>query len=63
VLEGMHVAVDHWWALAVRGLAAVVFGILALARLGETLAALVLLWGAYALVDGAFMLVAAFRAG
>jgi uncharacterized membrane protein HdeD (DUF308 family) len=53
----------HWWVLAVRGVAAIVFGIIALAWPGATLAALVLVFGAYALVDGIFSLVAAFRAG
>ena len=56
-------AVDHWWAFAVRGAAAVVFGILAFAWPGVTLAVLVLLWGAYALIDGILALVGAFRVG
>ncbi|HEY0581473.1 MAG TPA: HdeD family acid-resistance protein [Chloroflexota bacterium] len=51
----------HWWAFALRGLAAVLFGILAFVWPGVTLAALVLLWGAYALVDGVLSLVAAVR--
>ncbi len=51
----------NWWAVAFRGLVAVIFGILALALPGLTLVALVLLYGAYALVDGIFALVAAIR--
>jgi uncharacterized membrane protein HdeD (DUF308 family) len=51
----------HWWVFALRGIAAVLFGILAFAWPGMTLTVLVLLWGAYALVDGALALVSAFR--
>jgi uncharacterized membrane protein HdeD (DUF308 family) len=53
----------HWWALALRGLAAVVFGILAFALPGMTLALLVLLFGAYALVEGVLAIVSAVRSG
>lgn len=49
----------YWWVLAVRGVAAVVFGILAFVWPGVTLATLVLLFGAYALVDGVFAVLAA----
>ena len=49
----------HWWAIALRGLAAIIFGILAFVMPGVTLAVLVLLFGAYALVDGIFNIVAA----
>lgn len=52
----------NWWALALRGVFAILFGILALIWPGVTLGALVILFGAYALVDGIFALVAAFRA-
>jgi uncharacterized membrane protein HdeD (DUF308 family) len=51
----------HWWAVALRGVAAVLFGLMALLWPGITLFALVLLFGVYALVDGAFTLVAAIR--
>ena len=51
----------HWWVIGLRGLAAIIFGILAFAWPGMTLAVLVLLFGAYALVDGVLTLWAAFR--
>lgn len=53
---------DNWWAIALRGLAAVLFGIVALAFPPAAIAALVILFGAYAIVDGVFNLLAAFRA-
>lgn len=51
----------NWWALALRGLAAVIFGILAFIWPGVTVTILVLFFGAYVLWDGVFALVAAFR--
>lgn len=45
----------------VRGIASVTFGVLTLLRPGASIAALVLLYGVYALVDGAFLLGFAFR--
>src|SRR5579871_3222987 len=51
----------HWWVVALRGLAAIVFGILAFIWPGITLAVLVLFFGAYAIVDGVLALYSAFR--
>jgi uncharacterized membrane protein HdeD (DUF308 family) len=42
----------NWWVLLVRGVFAVLFGVLAFWMPGITLATLVLLYGAYAFVDG-----------
>ncbi|HSB01394.1 MAG TPA: HdeD family acid-resistance protein [Anaerolineales bacterium] len=44
----------NWWHFAVRGLLAIVFGIMALIWPETTKLALVLLFGAFALVDGIF---------
>lgn len=49
----------HWWAVVLRGVAGIAFGILAFVMPVLTLAVLVMLFGAYALVDGVFSIVAA----
>ena len=48
-------------ALAIRGLVAVVFGLLTFILAGIALVSLVILFGAYALVDGIFNVVGFFR--
>jgi len=58
----MLVLARNWWALPLRGLFAVCFGVAALAWPGLTLAVLVVLYGAYALADGLFALIASFSA-
>lgn len=45
---------SHWWVLVVRGLASIVFAILAFVLPNVTFSVLVLLLGALFLVDGAF---------
>ncbi|MGW2146255.1 HdeD family acid-resistance protein [Nonomuraea bangladeshensis] len=52
----------HWWALALRGVLALIFGILAVAWPGITLLVLAVVFGAYAFVDGVLAGVAATRA-
>ncbi|MDX8047850.1 DUF308 domain-containing protein [Lentzea sp. BCCO 10_0798] len=47
---------QRWWLFTVRGVFAVLFGLAALVWPGLTLLALIILWGAYALFDGAMML-------
>jgi len=42
----------NWWALALRGVIAIFFGLAALAWPGLTLVALVVLFGVYVLADG-----------
>lgn len=50
----------NWWLLALRGAIGILFGIGALLWPGATLAALVIIFGAYVLVDGIFAVVAGF---
>ncbi|SPE59960.1 conserved membrane hypothetical protein [Verrucomicrobia bacterium] len=52
----------NWWMLALRGLVAIVFGVLAFVLPGMTLLTLVFLFGAYAIVNGVLALVHAFSA-
>jgi len=56
-LEGL---TRSWWAIALRGAAAIVFGIITFFAPGISLAALVLLYGIYAFADGIFGLITAF---
>src|SRR5512139_2152735 len=53
---------QNWWTFAVRGVVAVIFGVLALIWPGQALQALVLVFGAYALVDGIFAIFAGIAA-
>lgn len=52
-----------WWLLLLRGVAAVVFGVLTFAWPQISLLSLIIVYGAYALVDGALALVAGIRGG
>ena len=56
------VLMRNWWALALRGAAAIVFGVFALLWPGVTLWVLVLFFAAYMLVDGIFAIIAGLRA-
>lgn len=51
----------RWWTLALRGVVAIAFGILALIVPTVAFTSLVILFGAYAIVDGALALVLASR--
>lgn len=53
----------NWWVVVLRGVLAMLFGIGALLWPGLTLAALVLVWGIYAIVDGIFAITAAIIGG
>ena len=49
----------HWWIPVIRGIAAIVFGIIAFVYPGLTIATLVLFFGAWVLIDGIFRIVGA----
>ena len=49
---------QNWWAIALRGLFAILFGIIALLMPGAALLAFVLLFAAYMLVDGVLAIIA-----
>jgi uncharacterized membrane protein HdeD (DUF308 family) len=53
---------QHWWTIALRGVIAVLFGLIALAAPGLALLSLALLFGAYLLADGIIGLVVTWRA-
>src|SRR5438445_12650861 len=64
--QGMNMTADrtvnnplarNWWLIALRGVLAIVFGLLAFFMPGLALLSLVLLFGAYALVDGVIAIV------
>ncbi|TLP76705.1 HdeD family acid-resistance protein [Pseudomonas nitroreducens] len=54
-----HALGRHWKWIALRGVAALLFGILAMVWPGIVLTVMVLFFGAYAFVDGLFTLIAA----
>src|SRR5262245_35805812 len=49
----------NWWVLLIRGIFAIIFGVLAFAMPTSVLAALVVVFGVYALLDGLVALAAA----
>jgi uncharacterized membrane protein HdeD (DUF308 family) len=51
----------HWWVPVIRGIAAIVFGVIAFTHPVMAIATLVLLFGAWVLIDGIFRIVAAIR--
>jgi uncharacterized membrane protein HdeD (DUF308 family) len=56
------VLAGNWWAVALRGVFAILFGLIALLAPGSAILSLVLLFAAYMLVDGIVGIVSAVRA-
>ena len=59
----LHALAQNWWLFLLRGLCAIVFGVLAFVWPGATLLTLVLLYGGFALVDGVASIVTAIKGG
>lgn len=57
----LDVLARNWWMLALRGVFAILFGLLAIIWPDLTVGVLVAFFGAYALVDGVFAIAAALR--
>jgi uncharacterized membrane protein HdeD (DUF308 family) len=53
----------NWWLILLRGVLAIIFGVLAFVWPGITLVALVLLYGAFAFTDGVISIAAAIWGG
>lgn len=53
---------QNWWAVALRGVFAIIFALIALFSPGATILSLVLFFSAYMLVDGVFGIVSGIRA-
>jgi uncharacterized membrane protein HdeD (DUF308 family) len=56
------ILIGNWWALALRGVVAILFGIIAIVWPAVTATALIVLFAVYVLIDGVFTIVAAVRA-
>ena len=59
----LHTLSRYWWLILLRGIAFIVFGVLAFMWPGLTLATLVLFYGAFVLVDGVLALAHAIMGG
>jgi uncharacterized membrane protein HdeD (DUF308 family) len=59
----VHALAKNWWMLLLRGVAAIIFGVLALAWPGLTLLTLIMFYGVFVLVDGVLAIAAAITGG
>ncbi len=53
---------ENWWAVAIRGVLAILFGAIAFVFPGATILSLVIVFAAYVIADGIFAIVSALRA-
>jgi uncharacterized membrane protein HdeD (DUF308 family) len=61
IFSAMRTMSEHWWVVLLRGILAILFGVLAYTWPGLTALVLVTLWGIYALIDGVFAIIAGIR--
>jgi len=61
-LTMMSVLVRNWWAFVLRGVLAILFGLISFFMPGVTMLSLVLVFAAYAVIDGVFAIISAVRA-
>ena len=59
----LHALARNWWLILLRGICGILFGVLTFVWPGISLVTLVLLYGAYAVVDGVLALIAAIKGG
>lgn len=59
----LHALARNWWLILLRGIAAIVFGVLTFIWPGMTLLTLALLYGVFALIEGVLALAAAVVGG
>jgi uncharacterized membrane protein HdeD (DUF308 family) len=59
----VHELAKNWWLVLLRGIAAIIFGVLAFVWPGLTLLVLIMFYGAWALVDGVLAIIAAVTGG
>src|SRR5262245_7960959 len=52
---------EHWWTFLIRGILAILFGVIAFAQPGATSVALVYVFGIYAIAEGLVLIWAAIR--
>lgn len=52
---------DYWWLVVLRGVFAILFGLVAFVWPSLTVGALVIMFGAYVLIDGVSLLISAFK--
>ena len=57
----VRVMADNWWVALLRGIAAILFGLMALIWPGLTVYALLIVFGAYAVCDGVMAIIVGFQ--